>query len=313
MLKTRKLRLKRLLFKLIVLLIIFSFLFILFEISSRAIIGKRLIAQVEPNGLYHFKPNQEGWYVHIISSPKARINNIGARGQDIDINLLNSTKKYIFLGDSFTFGWVLKDNETIPEYFKENLNLSSESVLNYGNGGYGIDHMIAAYEYNKNYFGKGDTIITILINADFYRPMSPYESSIKKELFWKIKEKSSFISWMWATSQHLLGVINEEDAMDINKSKDIFKEEGQKLISFNNILKKDKINLIYVFYEYNQTDYSLKAKEFCKENNLVCITNVYNDISLIKNVPIYTYDQKHPSNYSNKAVAEKIARFINKE
>ena len=77
----------------LLLLFVLVICFIFAEILSSFFLGDRLIVTVEDNGLYHFEPNQEGWYD--IKYPKARINNIGARGDDVNINLLGN--KYIFL------------------------------------------------------------------------------------------------------------------------------------------------------------------------------------------------------------------------
>lgn len=76
---------KRRIFTFFMIGMIFLIFFIIAEVSSRMIIGKRLIVQVEEDGLYHFKPNQEGWYSHRLRTPHAKINDVGARGENIDI------------------------------------------------------------------------------------------------------------------------------------------------------------------------------------------------------------------------------------
>ena len=57
------------------------------------------------------------------------------------------------------------------------MNLSSkltkDEIINYGNGGYGIHHMIAVYEMRKEIFMKDDTLIMILTEVDFYRQLVP--------------------------------------------------------------------------------------------------------------------------------------------
>lgn len=293
-------------------LVLLLLIFIIGEILSRLFVGNRLIVKVEENGLYHFNPNQNGWYTHIIDIPHARINNIGARGEDIDISLLKSTKKYIFLGDSFTFGWDLEDTQTIPFYFSKQESFKENTVLNYANGGFGLDHMTATYDFYNHFFVKNDTIVMIILEDDLYREMTPYNRSLIKERFWQVKEKSSFISWIWANFRHISVAVQKQSNQI--QDKDIFTKKEQKLLDFKNNLKNDNINIVYVFYEYNHTSYSDKASNFCKKNNLACITNIYDSIKEVKNAKknIYTIDNAHPSNESNLAVAKQIVNFINK-
>src|SRR3989344_6734855 len=101
MLRRLKYKLKKILSSFLLFLIIMSIFFILGEIITRNIIGNRLIVDVEPSGMHHFEPNQFGWYGHDTIYP-AKINNIGARGWDIDLNLIESKKNVVFLGDSYT-------------------------------------------------------------------------------------------------------------------------------------------------------------------------------------------------------------------
>lgn len=295
-------RIKKTIFSILTVVVILLVVFLVFEVFSRIIVGKRLIVKVEEDGLYHFKPNQQGWYHHKLRTPPARINNVGARGSDVDV----LSKKYIFLGDSFTFGWELKDNETMSYYFMDKNGLSGQ-VINYGNGGFGLEHMISTYNFYKDLFGKNNVVIAILIEDDFYRPLEPYQESRIKELFWKVREKSSSISWIWANFRVVQNLIKNVERE--KESKDIFEEDGKKLLDFKNLVKNDEGTLVYVFYEYNQTEYSNKARMFCEKNDLLCITDVYESM---KGENIYGFDGTHPSNDTNLRVAERITNFINK-
>src|SRR3989344_4195339 len=191
MLRRLKYKLKKILSSLLTFLIIMSIFFILGEIITRNTIGNRLIVEVEPNGMHHFGPNQFGWYGHDTIYP-AKIDNVGARGEDLDINELRDKSNVIFLGDSYTFGWRLKDDETLPYYFG---NLTNDNILNFGMGGFGIDHMISSYNFNNNLFKSRDTIIVVLTEGNFYVPLSSYKNDWKKEAFWEVKRRSAFTSY----------------------------------------------------------------------------------------------------------------------
>ncbi|MBU1203999.1 MAG: hypothetical protein KKG60_02935 [Nanoarchaeota archaeon] len=294
-------------------IVIIAVLFLILEISCMVIVGKRLIVEVEENGLYYFKPNQDGWYSHRLRVPSARINNIGARGEDIELDLLNTTKKYIFLGDSFTFGWELSDEQTISSYFLKGGSFDDNQVINYGNGGFGVYHMEEMYNFHNNLFNKGDIVVMVLIEADFYRLMVPYEESFVKEVFWKIREKSSLVSFLWASLRHMMGGFKEDGGFKGEGS--VFEENGDNLLEFNEAVEEKGQKLVYVFYEYDYTDYSAYARDFCHKKGLFCITDVPSYIDVVRNRggEVYAADAGHPSAESNEEVAKRITNFINYE
>ena len=95
MLRKLKYRLKNNLSSLLVFIIIMSVFFIVGEVVTRNVIGNRLIVEVEPSGMHHFEPNQFGWYGHDTVYP-ARINNIGARGEDTNLIELEEKPRLSF-------------------------------------------------------------------------------------------------------------------------------------------------------------------------------------------------------------------------
>ena len=85
-------------------------------------------------------------------------------------------------------------------------------------------------------------------------------------------------------------------------------KDGQKLLDFNN-----RVDVIFVFFEYDRTDYSIRANQFCILNNLNCITNVYDSVKKLRdnNLDINTADKSHPSPVLNQEVSKMIVNFIN--
>jgi hypothetical protein len=306
-----KRKFKKILPNILLLLATIIIFFLIGEILSRLIIGNRLIMQWEEDGFYHWESNQDGWY-RILS--KAKINNIGARGEPVEIDFIKNNSKYVFLGDSFTFGWGLdNDNETIPSYFQRFMNLTNGYVINYAAGGYGIEHMIASYDYYNEFFKEGDSFIIIIFEDDFGRVMSPtYKSSIRDFSWNLIKRYSSLISFLYDASNIsplLQKIIYGEDYGGDRPG--INDEDLEKVSALNNLLGKNNQTLVIVFYEYNATDYSEKAKDFCEENKINCITNVPTFINNLKgNEKIYSVDEIHPSKHSNRVVSEGITNFI---
>ena len=288
-----------------------SIFFVVGEIVTRHTIGNRLIVEVEPSGMHHFESNQFGWYGHdtIFS---ARINNIGARGEDTNLAELKEKMSIIFLGDSYTFGWRLRDNETFPSYFSD-LVEDKAVVINFGMGGFGLDHLIANYNFNKNLFKKGDIFIIVLEKSNFYVPLNPYEADWKKEFFWEVKRKSAFISYIWARFSAWKAGFNPPS----QKTKDpVFSEENnQKLIDFKDKLKNNKQEMAYIFLEHNTSNYSIDAERFCLKNNLICITDIPDVVKKVEinGKEVYTVDDRHNSRDLNEELSKHILSYLKKE
>jgi lysophospholipase L1-like esterase len=72
-----------------------------------------------------------------------RLNIDGYRGADWDLE--KDSERILFLGDSFTFGWGVQDQETYPFYFQRELNQSKKNtyVINAGIPGYGTAQELA--------------------------------------------------------------------------------------------------------------------------------------------------------------------------
>lgn len=303
-----KTRLKPIILNLILLLFIILILLLFAEIFSRIIIGNKLTFHFEEDGFFYPNFNQEGWQHSDAVFNTARINNIGARGEDVDISKIMNHSKYVFFGDSFTFGWLLRDNETISEYFREENNLSYEEVINYASPGYGIDHMQRSYKNHLDLLGEGDTIILILIDHDFTRPITPQNKNLAK-IFLK---HSSFLSYSYERMGPLLYKIKDGFGVQPKKEGVYFDEyDFYKILEIKNISDKNNQKLIVVFYEFQSTNFSKTASKLCSNNQISCITNVpyfinnLNDSSII-----FAVDGGHPSEHSNKVVAEGIANFI---
>ena len=319
-----KQKFKKILSNLVLLVFSIVLFFIFGEIFSRIFIGDILIKQVEDNGFSYYKSNQNGGYSTQYGSMEARINNIGARGKDVDVDFIKKNNKYVFLGDSFTFGWGLKDNETIPYYFKEFMNLDNSQVLNYAEERYGVKHMVESYRHYNELFNEGDIIVMVIMEHDFNRTIKSINKSSLNYFLIEIRRHSSFISYLYEKEYFLMEILyglrtkkEHEFFLSQKLGGPYFNEEKEKeLIEFRNILNEKNQTLVIVFYEEEEhskfsEDYSKRAKIFCEKNNIYCITNISSIIKKIdKKIGKYAVDGKHSSAYSNYKVAEEIANFI---
>lgn len=319
---------KRFLFIFTAFLVVVFVSFAVGEIVTRALLGKRLLfAEIEQEGFYRFKPNQRGWYLYNTRAP-ATINNISARGDSVDLKLFPQINQYFFFGDSFTFGYALKDWETLPYYFMKKGGFSPNHVINFGNSAFGTYHMMRTYDYYQKWIQPGDTVIMVMIEDDFYRVLKGYQSTPLKDFLWKIRAHSPFFAWLVTSLQQVktdgrvaefFARVKQEDQIErervaaYNRKKDIFSEKGNMLLDFQQKVKAAGQNLLYVFYENRFSDYSKKAEEFCKKNRLNCVTEIYRCLEPLHEKDISTvcdYDSTHPSAEANAVVAEKLLTFL---
>ncbi len=92
----------------------------------------------DPELLWTYAPNQTA-YMTLANgqrSPSNRINNLGLRGENI-----KAQGGLLFLGDSFTFGAGVADNETFAFLTAESLG-SKDNFTNAGQGAYGLHQML---------------------------------------------------------------------------------------------------------------------------------------------------------------------------
>ena len=105
------------------------------------------------------------------------------------IDLNSGKKRIMILGDSFTFGFLLKIEENIPSLLQAELN-NEYDVFNFGMNGFGIDQMYLAYRKYKDII-KPHIVILNFIDDDVLRVIDAYRfiEKMNKPSFTVIDEK----------------------------------------------------------------------------------------------------------------------------
>ena len=110
------------------------------EIALRALdFDKQIEFDLDQELYWRLRPNQTGfvWMGNAsFRSPEVRINNLGLRGPDIFPDERNKLR-ILALGDSYTFGSGVRDDETFATVLQQALGDGVE-VINAGVPGYGI-------------------------------------------------------------------------------------------------------------------------------------------------------------------------------
>lgn len=144
----------------------FASLILIGEVLCRVFFpDNQLRYKSDPEALYFFEPNQKG--IQILSnglpSPLASINALGLRGADPQ----EGKRNILILGDSFTFGAGVADEETFVARLHEALK-PQVSVINGGQPGYGVFQMEAALNRLGEIL-KPELVIVVIWQGDFLR------------------------------------------------------------------------------------------------------------------------------------------------
>lgn len=132
---------KNLFFSLILFVLFLIVLELAFRLVRREDALKLSMGHPDPKYHHSLKPNSE---LHLVSSVageydvKARINNFGFRGADIEIAKKTGQKRIFVAGDSFTFGVGCNDDQTVPYSVQKIVDPTTQSVqvVNAGRGSY---------------------------------------------------------------------------------------------------------------------------------------------------------------------------------
>lgn len=288
-------------FKNLIAIVIGVFIFfIIGEIYFRFINPQDNMEFVGDKKLYWIaKPNQKSRILMGNGShwsPLTTVNSMGLRGDEITIK--PNEKRILFLGDSFTFGEGVGDDETTPSWFLKILNknnINGYRIINGGMRGWGVFQMQRLF-YNN--FNKFDPNIVVLIYKESDELRQPFKTDLEVEQYLKkhrfqrqIRKISKFVTWIYRKivviklqRQHkgAENYISEADALEREKliSTDIIR-----LHSINEFCKKNNTYFLLVgWLEGNQSEMFKKKLE---------------EISEIDNIPLLlTGDSLFPKKYS---------------
>ena len=224
--------------------------------------------------------------------------------------------RIIFLGDSLTFGWGVKEEETFATLIEEDLNSDTPTeVLNFGIGNYNTEQEVNLFIDKGLKYNPDKVVLFYFINDA--------EPTPEKSRLWFLGY-SQFISFYWSRINSLInnfvpsksfqeyyeslyeddqqGWINARKA--IIQLKEICESKGiefqvvllPELHDVNNEIFTNVYNNLALFLEENNIDYLNLAKLF---------ENHPNQIKLW-----VSYDDAHPNNIAHRKIAESSVEFI---
>lgn len=163
----------------------------------------------DSEALYYYEPNQDGILELSdgVSSIPIKINDLGFRGGAIQ----PKGKKILVLGDSFTFGWGVRNHETfssrLNEWFADEI-----TVINGGQPGYGIFQMNATLRRVGPKI-MPDLVIVVLWQGDLLRqPPNPEEREhfFKRQAVSRLFKSSVLLTHIYRRVEKLLVLIGQD-------------------------------------------------------------------------------------------------------
>jgi lysophospholipase L1-like esterase len=243
------------------------------------------------------------------------INSDGHRDKEYPVDK-SDKHRIIFLGDSLTFGWGVKEEETFATLIEEDMNSQSPTeVINFGTGNYNTEQEVNLFIEKGLKYNPDKVVLFYFINDAEITP--------EKSELWFLGY-SQFISFYWSRINSLLnnimpsksfqeyyeslygndqqGWINTRKA--IIQLRDICQSRGiefqvvllPELHDVNNEIFTNVYNNLALFLKDNDIDYLNLAKLF---------ENYPDQIGLWVN-----YDDAHPNNIAHKEIAESTLEFI---
>ena len=130
-----------------------------------------------PFGNFHrLKPNFKSEYINPESKTTWVINSQGLRSKEIPYNKPNRTFRIVGLGDSFTFGFAVGQEETLLNRLEELLNsniktgkaISRFETVNMGVGGYGTVAQLYMLQKEGLRYQPDMIVLAIFVGNDVY-------------------------------------------------------------------------------------------------------------------------------------------------
>ena len=253
----------------------------------------------------------------ILQKKEIRINNIGQRGKDLDINKLDIyDRKIMFIGSSMLLGWGVEEEKIFTSIIKKKAEIDNRKwlIMNGGIGNYNTIRYVENYLENWSEIEIDDLIVAYFIN----------DTEILKQQNPNFFEKHTHIGvliWKFINSQ--INIFKNENASDYYKNIyeddfegfNIAKNELKKLNS-HCLIKNIKCRIILIPHVLKIKPYQFKfinekIINFSKNNDIEYY-DLLDDLQKYENTKLMNdYNDRHINAFSHNVIGERLYEILN--
>jgi GDSL-like Lipase/Acylhydrolase family len=236
--------------------------FALGEAAFRVIdVDRQLEYELDPEVYWKLRPNQMGYLWNgdaSFRSADARINNMGLRGADIEVEP-GRRKRILALGDSYTFGVGVGDAETFCAVLEQALGPQRVEVINAGVPGYGIFQ--AERMLRRLAVLRPDVVILTIPTGDVFR--QPFATADEERSYLesertrlRFRGVSRLATWMYRKLYYVrmrLGgkvktVPNARDAGNGEGFEDLWRRDQRRIMAMEGMSRRSGAKLVVMLW-----------------------------------------------------------------
>lgn len=143
--------------------------------------------------------HRPGSHATLMGVPVA-INSDGFRDRDYPV-ARTGARRFIFLGDSLTFGWGVEEKKTFASILEAKLNLTAPTeIINFGTGNYNTEQEVGLFLEKGQKYKPDDVVVFYFINDAEPTP------AVSK---WDLLGNSRLITFFWSRIKSLASRLDE--------------------------------------------------------------------------------------------------------
>ncbi len=266
------------------------------NVSLRTIITPHPDEQV----MYDLLPDQQVLFQNV----PVRINSCGMRGPEVDVSRPDKTYRIAFLGDSFTFGWGVNEDEAFPEVTAKILQKKFPNIhveaLNFGVPGYSTFQEVALFK-DKALDFKPDAVVVYFVQNDFGLPF--FIKNVHQP--GSVVTSREFSKSAWARDDSKI----EEQEHELNS----WLNPNNALLSLAKLLRKNGIDLYVAMNPHPSWKKDFKRLKKARKNNWITFIGMRGNFLRIMKARGIKADQlslahdPHPSPVKHRILADILA------
>jgi len=304
-------------------------LFALGEAAFRLIdVDRQLEYDLDPEVYWKLRPNQTGylWMGNgSLRSVEARINNLGLRGPDVDVNA-HRRIRILALGDSYTFGVGVGDAETFCAVLERTLGRQRVEVINAGVPGYGIFQAERTLSRLATQLHPDVVILTIPTGDVFRQPFATAEEERRylesERTRLRFRGVSKLATWVYRKVYYLgmrfgwgVNIVpNEARAAGDASFETLWRSDQGRLTAMEDVSRSSGAKLVVMVWpqagEGTRNDVVTEGVRALAGSGVLALTRLETVLSRLPPEQLVIPGDGHPAAPAHRAAGEYLAEAL---